>query len=266
MLLLALAALVVSPDISVHSPIDSSIVWVQGGPFRLKVAVYEHEPRDTRPVTLVIVLHGDAPFNKPDYQDRFARAVAQAYPNVVAAAILRPGYTDPEGHTSDGVRGQATGDSYNAENTDALAEATLRLREQFHATRTVLVGHSGGAALTANILGRHPDLAAAAVLVSCPCDVAAWRQHMFQKTKFAGFQGPLATLSPIDLADSLPTQASLVLIVGDQDDVAPPSLTRAYAERARAHGATITLVTLPGEGHEILLHPRVLEALAPLLH
>lgn len=37
---------------------------------------------------LVVVLHGDAPFNKPSYQDAFGARVAAAYPDVVVAAIL----------------------------------------------------------------------------------------------------------------------------------------------------------------------------------
>jgi protein-S-isoprenylcysteine O-methyltransferase Ste14 len=35
----------------------------------------------------------------------------------------------------------------------------------------VVAGHSGGAAIAANILGRRPALIDAALVVSCPCDV-----------------------------------------------------------------------------------------------
>ena len=143
---------------SVHaqSPATSP-VWVQGGPYRLKTSVYRSSRLSPDPV-LVVVLHGDAPFNKPDYQDTFAAKVAAAYADVITAAILRPGYTDPQGNTSEGDRGLATGDNYNAQNVDALAAAIGELRRRFKARRVVVVGHSGGAAITANILGRHPAL------------------------------------------------------------------------------------------------------------
>lgn len=262
--LLLLAALLAAPSLPLLAQIDSSITWVQGGPYRLKAAVYRASSQEAS--TLVVILHGDAPFAKPDYQDRFAASVARTYPSVVASAILRPGYTDPAGHTSEGVRGETTGDNYNAGNTDALAAAIIALRSQLSADRVVLVGHSGGAALAANILGRHPSLATAALLVSCPCDVTAWRRHMFARTKFAGFQTPVPTVSPIDLVDSLPPAVKIVMLVGAQDDVTPPALTEAYAAKARARGLAVQVEALSGEGHEILLKPRVLESVRSVLH
>ena len=139
---------------SVHAPATAP-VWVQGGPYRLKTSVYRSSGLSPNPV-LVVVLHGDAPFNKPDYQDTFAAKVAAAYSDVIAAAILQPGYTDPQGNTSEGDRGLATGDNYNAGNVDALAAAISELRRRFKARRVVVVGHSAGRrrALT-RTAGRH---------------------------------------------------------------------------------------------------------------
>lgn len=67
----------------------------------------------------MIVLHGDAPRSKPDYQETFAAQAATGR-DVVAIGLLRPGYTDPKGNVSEGERGQTTGDNYNARNTDGL--------------------------------------------------------------------------------------------------------------------------------------------------
>ena len=88
------------------------------------------------------------------------------------------------------------GDNYNASNTDAVAAAMTELKHKFHARKVVLAGHSGGAAISANILGRHAGIVDAALLVSCPCDVREWRKHMFEKTHNSVFQGPIDTLSP----------------------------------------------------------------------
>jgi pimeloyl-ACP methyl ester carboxylesterase len=63
-----------------------------------------------------------------------------------------------------------TGDNWNATNTDAIANAIGALKRRYHARKVVVVGHSGGAAIAANILGRHPELIDAALLVSCPYD------------------------------------------------------------------------------------------------
>jgi pimeloyl-ACP methyl ester carboxylesterase len=260
------ALLVVVACSSVHTQAPpTELVWVQGGPYRLKTSVYRSSGLSPHPV-LVIVLHGDAPFSKPGYQDTFAAKVAAADSDVIVAAILRPGYTDPQGNTSEGERGQTTGDNYNARNVDAIAAAIGELRQRFQARRLVVVGHSGGAAITANILGRHPALLEAALLVSCPCDVERWREHMLQKTGFAGFRGPIATLSPIDQVSAIADRATISMIVGDTDDVAPPSLSEAYRAAAARLGKQVQLAELKDQGHEILLNPAVLQAVAPLLH
>jgi hypothetical protein len=45
--------------------------WVQGGPYRLRMSAYVSKETGESPI-LVVVVHGDAPFNEPDYQYAFA--------------------------------------------------------------------------------------------------------------------------------------------------------------------------------------------------
>jgi predicted esterase len=212
-----------------------------------------------------VVLHGDSPFGNPGYQDVFALRAAREHPEAVVAAILRPGYTDAQGNTSDGERGETTGDNYNARNTDAVAQAIEELIRRYRAERTIVVGHSGGAAIAANILGTHPDLAEAALLVSCPCDVERWRAHMLSKTKFEGFQGTISTLSPITVVGGISPDVRVTMLVGAEDDVTPPSLSEAYRDAAVRQGKRVALQLLPREGHEILMVPAVMAALDGLL-
>jgi pimeloyl-ACP methyl ester carboxylesterase len=240
-------------------------LWVQGGPYRLKTAVF-HSAHSSSTPTLVVVLHGDSPFGKPDYQDTFAAKVAAAYQDVAVAAILRPGYIDPQGNVSDGVRGETTGDNYNAQNTDAIAAAIGDLKQRFRSRRIMVVGHSGGAAITANVLGRHPSLVDAALLVSCPCDVHRWREHMFRKTQFPGFRGEIETLSPIDQIGGVSTNVTIRMVVGDKDDVTPPALSEAYRAAAQKAGKHVTLTELENEPHDILLKAAVLAELGILIH
>ncbi len=88
---------------------------------------------------------------------------------------------------------------------------------------------------------------------------------MLQKTNYAGFRGTIATLSPIDQVSGLSDRATIAMVVGDQDDVAPPSLSEAYVAAADKVGKHIGLVELKGEGHEILLRPAVMASVGPLL-
>jgi pimeloyl-ACP methyl ester carboxylesterase len=231
--------------------------WVRGGPECLHIRVYRGATAVADP-DLIVVLHGDAPFTNPGYQYATARKLAQAADSVIAVGMLRPGYTDDDGYRSSGIRGRALGDNYTAQNVDAIAAAIDTLRRAFNPGHVILVGHSGGAALTANIIGRHPRLVDAAVLVSCPCDLPSWRRHMFDLQHRLIWWIPIHGLSPMDLADGVDPTTIVKVIVGDSDNVAPPPLSRAYAARLRQRNVAVTLIEIPGAPHDILLDPRVL--------
>jgi pimeloyl-ACP methyl ester carboxylesterase len=245
-------------------PSPSEPSWVPGGAYRLQTRVFRSEQIATEPV-LVVVLHGDAPFSRPGYQNTFAATVAATHRDVVAVGLLRPGYTDPQGNTSEGERGLATGDNWHATNTDAIARAIGELERRYHARKVVVAGHSGGAAIAANILGRHPALIDAALLVSCPCDVERWRQHMFQLTGNPVFQGEIDTLSSVEQITGMSDRVHVTMMVGSQDTVTPPGLSERYQAVAAQLGKHVRLVQLEGKGHEIFLDPTVFAALAPML-
>ena len=262
----ALTLLLASPwargQISGPSPSEQS--WVLGGAYRLQTRVFRSEQIGADPV-LVVVLHGDAPFSRPDDQNTFAAKVAAAHRDVVAVGLLRPGYTDPQGNTSDGHRGLTTGDNWNATNTAAIADAIGELQRRYHARKVVVAGHSGGAALAANILGRHPERIDAALLVSSPCDVDKWRQHMFHRTGQSVFQGTIDTLSPIEQITGMSDQVHVTMMIGSQDTVTPPGLSERCQAAAAELGKHVRLLQLEGKGHEIFLDPAVFVELAPLL-
>lgn len=231
---------------------------VQGGAYRLEVTINKGARLSAHPV-LLVALHGDL---GTGYEDVFAARAAFGR-DVVGVGLLRPGYSNRKGKTSDGQRGLTTGDNYNAQNTDAVAAAVAELKRKYHPRKTVLAGHSGGAAIVANILGRHPEAADEALLISCPCDVDAWREHMLRRTQFAGFQGKIDTLSPIDQLEEV--RVPVTLIVGTKDDVAPPVLSERYRDIGAKLGKSIRLLKLDGKDHEIFLDPGVFAALAPML-
>lgn len=220
--------------------------------------------RSERPI-LVVVLHGDAPRNEPDYHYVFAAKLAASHRDVVAVGLLRPGYTDPEGHTSDGERGEAVGDNFHVTNTDAIADVIGELKRQWSARKVVVAAHSGGGTLAANMLGRHPTLIDQALLVSSIFDVEKWRRYMFEQTGEPIFHGEIETLSPIDLIPEMSDRVEVTLMVGSQDDIAPFCFSEQYQSAARKLGKKMKLVRLEGEGHEIFLKPAVFAELEPML-
>lgn len=199
---------------------------------------------------LVVVLHGDAPRHKPSYHYQFTQDLAARAPGVIVAGLLRPGYEDGLGGRSRGWRGMATGDNYTADRIDAVAASVRALAHRVEARSLALIGHSGGAAIAALLLGRAPDLAASALLVSCPCDVTAWRRHMAARSWLPFWLLPTASLSPIELSHRVVADR-VWLVVGGNDQITPPCLSAAYA-KALPGCRDARLHVLPGLGHEIL--------------
>jgi predicted esterase len=248
---------------AVAADLPGKTEWLETDTGKLKARAFASPTVSAHPA-LVIVLHGDAPRTKPGYQYTFAmRAASQG--DIVAAAILRPGYTDPSGETSDGVRGLTTGDNYTADRIAMIVTAIHDLQTEYQPRATVLVGHSGGAAISADILALQPPLAQAALLVSCPCDLAPWREHMKEIAPTPAWDEPVESLSPLALADRVPSTVRLRMMVGAQDNVAPPELTRRYADRLKARGVDVAVTELAGKDHEILLDPAVEQGLAELV-
>jgi poly(3-hydroxybutyrate) depolymerase len=166
---LAMALVLLSPA---GAATNGEAIRVQGGPWLLAGRVFESPQLSAHP-HLVLVLHGDAPFVNPTYQYVFAKSAADAMPDVVVAALLRPGYRDKRGAESQGSRGLTTADNYTADRIASIAAAARSLMTRYRASDLTLVGHSGGSAMAADILALDPHLAKRALLVSCPCDVPA---------------------------------------------------------------------------------------------
>ncbi len=235
-------------------------LWVQGGQIRLFARAFSSENLDSERI-LVVVLHGDAPppHEHPSYQYVFASKVAETIQGILAVGLLRPGYSDPQGNRSEGERGQLNGDNWNARNTDAIAETISQLKSRYHVRNIIVVGHSGGAAITANILGRHPELIDAALLVSCPCgQVEEWRKNMLQLTGIPVFEGKIDTLSPIDQVKGISENVAITLMVGTKDKVAPPRFSEEYVTAVKKRGKNAKLVELDGRPHNTFLDRMVL--------
>src|SRR5690242_9590191 len=82
-------------------PKPSEPSWVPGGAYRLKTSVFRSDQIGAA-LILVVVLHGDAPFNKPDYQNTFAATVAATNRDVVAMGLLLSFITSQPGRHDNG--------------------------------------------------------------------------------------------------------------------------------------------------------------------
>lgn len=258
--------------------------WITTAEGPMKTRIYANIKSDT-PV-LIIALHGDIPDPPPSYQYYFAQATTEGYDavsemptavraalqdqlplpeDIIAAGILRPGYTDAEGDTSAGNMGFAVSDNMTAEVVDAVALAVRYFSERYHPRKVVLVGHSGGAGIAANVMGRHPGIADAALLVACGCDPDAYyAMRKAEEPAEPFWNTPNPSLRPLALAATVATDARIRLVAGDQDP-GRIEISEAYANALKLRGIDASVRVEPGLGHNILFTPPVFEELRTLL-
>jgi pimeloyl-ACP methyl ester carboxylesterase len=232
---------------------------VTGGSECLLIKTYRHDD-SAAASTLFVLLHGNHSNGSPAVsQFAIAETLARTGGDgVVAVALIRPGYNDAEGNYSTG-NAASRGDNFTAANNDIVAAAIGRLKAFHQARRLVLIGHSGGAAMVGAILGRHPGLADAGMLIGCPCDVPAWRAMRGRRDRWD-------SESAVDYVDRLPAQTRLSIVVGAWDDVTLLSLSQAYAQALAARGIAHELIVVAESDHvQVIRSPQVIAAALRLI-
>lgn len=237
---------------------ESPTARLTGGGECLIVRSFGAAPKGAPPI-LVVVLHGDVSAGGPaNYHFPIAAAIAAAHRETVAVAVVRPGYEDGEGGQSTGTHFGRT-DSYTTTNIDAVAGVVAKLKAHHAPRRTILLGHSGGAATAGVILGRHPGLADAAVLVACPCNIAQWRISR-------GRSAWTRSQSPDGWVGAVPARTRVVAITGGADDNTLPFLAERYVEQLVARGIAAQVEIVPGATHNgAFRDPAVARAVAALI-
>jgi len=236
---------------------DSYIRWVDTGLGEQKVVVVL--PQKVSPnVDLVVFLHGDSPFRDPVYQYDIAKEIVRSRPGTVAASVLRPGYVDSCADRSAGSAGRKMGDNYTADVVDSIAGTVHQIQDDILPSRTIVIGHSGGAAIAALLASRFAELQDQSILVACPCDLSSWRNSMAELTQNSSWLEPMPGLSPIDEIDSIDPARRIDLWVGDEDVVTPPILSLDFSAQANQSGKKVSHSMVPGGDHDMILQLDIL--------
>ncbi len=149
---------------------NKNYVFGGGECFRIKTTNVINNPK-----ALIILIHGDV--SSGGASDYLAKRAFRTNPETngfTVITLIRPGYYDSERNYSTGSAGNRK-DQYTAHNVDAIASAIKNLKKIYKPNKVIVAGHSGGAAITGVIIGRHPQIVDGAVLAACPCDVPRWR-------------------------------------------------------------------------------------------
>lgn len=211
----------------------------------LAVVPVSDTPGERRVV--VAMLHGDSVGRLEDRHLERWTGIGQSLtaPGRVVVFLVRPGYRSPAGDSSGWANPRD--DDYTAQNVDRVAQALRNLRKAYQADKVVLVGHSGGAATSALVLGRHPDAADGALIMGCPCDVPPWRDH---RNSQRGGGGPwLNSLNPLDAVAGVRAGTPVIVATGAQDDNTLPLFGQRWAEAAAARGVAVKFEAVPGRDH-----------------
>ena len=205
-----------------------------------------HVPKSGSAKTLVVALHGDmSGGGDPNY---IISPIIEAYIlGAIGVAMARPGYAI-DGRESSGVptRSQHRNDKMTLSEISSIASAVATLKKHHGAERVVMVGHSGGAIVSGVMLGSAAPLVDAAILVSCPCDIQAWRSSRGGEWENAA--------SPSDFLSFVPKSARIYALTGEYDNNTHPQLARDYVKNAKDAGlnATFFLVKSASHGYEDL--------------
>lgn len=126
----------------------------------------------------------------------------------------------------------------------------------------VLVGHSAGGHLALWYAAAHPAAALGGVLALAPvCDLVEAYRLDLDAGAVAALLGGGPDQVPNRYADADPAQRlaatapTVVVVHGVLDEQVPIALSRGYVSRARAHGADVRLIELPGVEHFGLIDP-----------
>jgi predicted esterase len=237
---------------------ESQIQWIETALGQQKSVVVRSSSLRAEPI-LIIFLHADSPFGDPVYQYDLVREITETAENTIAVSILRPGYRDSCGDKSEGNVGHKMGDNYTTEVVESLATMISRIQNQTSPSKTIVMGHSGGAALAALLASRYSDLQDQSILVSCPCILPSWRASMSKLMDNPSWLEPMPGISPIEDVAKLDPSRAVHLWVGDEDKITPPFLSVEYSERARTMGKDVSHTVVSGGDHDMILQDEVLD-------
>jgi pimeloyl-ACP methyl ester carboxylesterase len=191
-----------------------------------------------KPEAMVVYLHWDTSAGGPaNYHFPIAQRASSS--TILAVALVRPGYPDGSGNTSSG-EAYGRSDNYTKDNIAEVGAAVERLRQRFKPGKVIVVGHSGGAAIAAVLLGMQPKLADGTVLVACPCDIWLWR---------AGTRPWTRSENPMSWIDKVDPSTHPVAITGTKDGNTSQELAQKFVNALKMRGVDAVFVSAPDATH-----------------
>ena len=217
---------------------------------------------------LVFFVHGDQLDPKVTYFDNFISNFSSE--ESILISITRPGWINNKNHKSEGKKNISNGDNYvPQEDVDPIYRVIKKIKRKFNIEQIILIGHSGGAAITGILYGRFQNLIDEAVLISCPCIVPLWRKNFFQKLYTKRNKKicipKFKSKSPHDYAKKIDSKIKINIYVGDKDQNTFPLYSLEYHSILKENQKNSSLKILPGDHMSILNNSQLIEEVANII-
>jgi dienelactone hydrolase len=137
---------------------------------------------------------------------------------------------------------------YKRSESRIVNAALDQIRDRYHLEGFVLVGHSGGATLIANLLGKRSDIKCA-VMDSGAIALHAYAQdYGFNSTIWALWEDPMDSLEKIP-----PSATEYYILAGEGDPTRPPKYQKLFADALaqRTPNVHYLLLRKPSDPHNL---------------
>ncbi len=224
------------------------------GDGQICVVTRKFEPLTTRSNAkgLIVFVQGDS---RSRFELPADRGTAFNLSEQLNASTIALQFEDYRSNTgiAEGIEGNAAvhDERYTPSHVATLATALDKLRASNPGKKILLIGYSGGAAMTALLASRFPASADAYLLAGCPCDVPGWRQWRDAST---GKTSPwLQSLSPQDEVGKIKAGTRMALVVGSKDDNTLAKFSEIYVASLQTQGVKTRLTYAVGATHVSVL-------------
>jgi len=218
---------------------------------------------------LVIFIHGDQLEKKVYYFDQFASKFTTT--NSLVISITRPGWINKHNNKSDGKKNTNYGDNYiPKDDVDPIYRTIKKLKKKYKIDQTLIIGHSGGAAVTGILIGRFPKLIHEAVLISCPCIVPPWRKNFFdrleEKTNKKLCMPKFKSHSPHEYIKKINPNLKIHIFVGTRDKNTLPIYSINYNNLLKKNFKKSQLFFIKGDHTSILTNKNLVKELKKIIN
>src|SRR5690606_35149255 len=143
---------------------------------------------------------------------------------------------------------------------------TTGLKQKYKPSKVILVGHSGGATISANLLAEYPGDYSDALLIACPCDLHSWRERMKQlQSRVKIWDKEVNSLSPIEEVKRIDDSTQITVLHGDNDEIVPINIADMFTNELETNNKKVNFIILENQGHEVALNKKVFEVIKELI-